>query len=56
MAVCPLGPENTATSGLFAAFGAEERLPKLDLELAADLGLSLVSGMGSLGRATEGER
>ena len=41
VAVCPLGPENTATSGLFAASGEEERLPKLDLDLAADLGLGL---------------
>ena len=39
VAVCPLGPENTATSGLFAASGEEERLPKLNLVLAADLGL-----------------
>ena len=37
--------ELASSSGLFAASGEEERLPKLDLDLAADLGLSSVSGI-----------
>ena len=60
VAVCQPESENIATSGIFAASEEEERPQKLDLDLAADLGLGLsvrdLEAELQLGRAAEGER